>query len=204
MCAPGRGRHAVARPPAPALPDPAMQPLPTLLHPAQAPGTQRRASCGPSSWTGLGYPSRSAPCRRPHSGLAWSWTDSPLRGCAVSRGRGVQGGGSQGPLCAATLTDAGLRESTCPARACPSLSCTPCRPCAGSAKRSGTRPASAQSQIRSPWPDYPLSFMQNPAAFLKTVAAEQEALVEQLERARQLLPEVTVSRDIKLKIRWVW
>ncbi|KFM23811.1 Magnesium-chelatase subunit ChlI [Auxenochlorella protothecoides] len=45
-----------------------------------------------------------------------------------------------------------------------------------------------------------LAFEGNPAAFLKTVAAEQEALVEQLERARQLLPEVTVSRDIKLKI----
>lgn len=44
-------------------------------------------------------------------------------------------------------------------------------------------------------------YMQNPSSFLKTVAAEQEALVDQLERARQLLPEVSVSRDIRLKIR---
>ena len=45
-----------------------------------------------------------------------------------------------------------------------------------------------------------MAYEANPAAFAATKEADQEAIRQNLKAATQLLPKVTISRDVKLKI----
>jgi Mg-chelatase subunit ChlI len=47
----------------------------------------------------------------------------------------------------------------------------------------------------------PLGAWQDPTAFVASVDPDQEALRQKLEAARELLPKVKLTRDIRLKIR---